>query len=164
MTTKVDYSEEEWAQLMQAPFNVGMLVIVADLHVTSMVGELKGMLKGMIEKPAPEAAQELVGSLIEDIKAKSEDKEKMEMPDTKGKDPAAIKAELMLTVTNAVSFVDAKGGEGEATGYKQWLMGVAEVTAEAGKEGGFLGIGAVRVSDKEKTAMAELSQTLGLTE
>lgn len=48
----------------------------------------------------------------------------------------------------------------EAAGYKQWLMGVAEATAEAGKEDGFVGIGAVRVSDKEKTAMQEISEAI----
>ncbi len=164
MTTKADYTEEEWAQLIQAPVNVGMLVITADIHVTSLVKEMKGMLRGMVEKSAPQSAQELVGSLLEEIKAMSENKEKMGMPDTEGKDPAAIKAELLQAVTGAAAVVEAKGGAEESTGYKQWLMGVAEATAEAGKEGGFLGIGAVRVSEKEKTVMQELSTALGLAE
>jgi hypothetical protein len=163
MTTKADCTEEEWAQLMQAPVDVGMLVIMADLHVTSMVGEMKGMFKGMMEKPTPEGAQELVGSLLEDIQAMAEKKEKMEMPDTKGKDPAAVTAEFMQSLTDVASLVDEKCAEDEAVGYKQWLMGVAETTAEAGKEGGFLGIGAVRVSDKERAMMNEISLALGLT-
>jgi len=70
--------------------------------------------------------------------------------------------QLLEPLVSAAALVDEKGGEAEATGYKQWLMGVAEATAEAGKEGGFLGIGSVRVSDKEKAAMEEISRTLGL--
>lgn len=162
MTTKADYTEEEWAQLLQAPVTGGMLVIMADLHVTSMVGELSGMFKGMVEQPVPEEAQDLLGSLLEDIKAKSENKEKMETPDTSGKDGAAVKAEMVQSLRDVASLVDTKCSPDEATGYKQWLMGVAEATSEAGKEGGFLGIGAVRVSDKEKAAMEEISQALGL--
>jgi len=162
MTTKVDYTEEEWAQLMQAPVTGGMLIIMADLHVTSMVGELKGLFQGMVEQPVPEGAQELLGSLLQDIKAKSENKEKMETPDTSGKDAAAVKAEMVQSLHDVASLVDTKCSEDEALGYKQWLMGVAEATAEAGKEGGLLGIGAVRVSDKEKAEMAEISQVLGL--
>ena len=162
MTTKVDYTEEEWALLMQAPVTGGMLVIMADLHVTSMVGELKGMFKGMMEQPIPEGAQELLGSLLEDIKAKSENKEKMETPDTTGEDAAAIKAGMVQSISDVASLVDTKCSEDEALGYKQWFMGVAQATAEAGKEGGFLGIGAVRVSDKEKAMMKEISQALGL--
>jgi hypothetical protein len=42
------------------------------------------------------------------------------------------------------------------------LVGLAEATAEAGKEGGFLGIGAVRVSDQEKAALEQLKKTLEL--
>jgi hypothetical protein len=40
--------------------------------------------------------------------------------------------------------------------FKQWLADVAQVVAEADKEGGFLGIGGKRVSDKEQAAPAEL--------
>lgn len=162
MTTKTDYTEEEWELLLQAPVSVGTLIITADIGVTSMVKELKGMFKGMVERPVDDAAQDLVGSLLDDIKAKSENKEQMEMPDTKGKDAEAVKAELLRSVREAASLVDAKCDPAEAVGYKHWLMGVAQGTAEAGKEGGFLGIGAVRVSDKEKAAMEEISQTLGL--
>lgn len=162
MTTKADYTEEEWKQLMQAPVTGGMLVIMADLHVTSMVGELKGMFKGMVEQPAPDGAQELLGSLLEDIKAKAENKEKMETPDTSSKDAAAVKVEMVQSLRDVTSLVDTKCSKDEASGYKQWLMGVAEATAEAGKEGGVLGIGAVRVSDKEKAVMKEISQALGL--
>jgi hypothetical protein len=160
MTTKADYTEEEWAQLLQAPVSVGMLIITSDIGVTSMVGEMKGMFKGMMEQPVADGAQDLVGSLLEDIKVKSENKEKMEMPDTKGKDAEAVKGEMLQSLSDAASLVDAKCGEDEAVGYKQWLMGVAQSTAEAGKEGGFLGIGAVRVSDKEKAAMKEISDVL----
>ena len=78
MTTKADYSEEEWDELVKAPIMAGVIVITADLHVTSMMGEMTGMMKAMLEQPGPEGAQELVGSLVGDIKEKSEDKEKIE--------------------------------------------------------------------------------------
>ena len=163
MTTKTDYTEEEWAQLLRAPLTAGLLVMVSDMGITSIGGETKGMLKGMIEQPVAEGAQELVSSLQQDIQASAENKEKMETPDVSGKDAAAVMGEMMQSLADAASLVDEKGTTEEATGYKQWLMGVAEATAEAGREGGFLGIGSVRVSDKEKAAMAQISQTLGLT-
>ena len=43
------------------------------------------------------------------------------------------------------------------------LMYLAQQTAEASKEGGFLGIGAVRVSDKEQAALDELAEVLGVS-
>ena len=164
MTTKADYTEEEWNELVQAPITAGLMVMMSDAHVTSMMGEMKGMMNGMINQPLPEGAQELVGSLIEDIKAKSENKEKMEQPDMKGKDPDTVMADMLGQLGSVASLLDEKCPEDEAAGFKQWIMGVAETTAEAGREGGFLGIGSVRVSDKEKAAMQKISQTLGLTE
>lgn len=162
MTTKADYAEEEWQVLMQAPVMAGSLVMMADLHVTSMMGEMKGMVEAMVQDEPPQAAKELVGSLVEDIKARTEKKEKLEPPETKGKDPAAIKAEMMQVLTNAVAILDEKSSQEETEGYKQWMMVVAQATAEAGREGGFLGFGSVRVSDKEKEALTEISQVLGL--
>ncbi len=162
MTIKADYSKEEWLQLLQAPVNVGVLIITADIGVTSMVGEMKGMYKGMVEQPVDEGAQDLIAALLQEIKEKSENKEKLELPDTSGKDAEAVKDELMQSLTDAAALVDAKCSAEEAAGYKKWLMGVGQATAEAGKEGGFLGIGAVRVSDKEKAALEEISAAIGV--
>jgi hypothetical protein len=51
---------------------------------------------------------------------------------------------------------------GEAEGVKRWLLGTAQQAAEAAREGGFLGIGGVKVSDAEKAALAEVAQVLGV--
>jgi hypothetical protein len=46
---------------------------------------------------------------------------------------------------------------------KDWLYAVAERTAEAGKEGGFLGFGGVAVSDAERATLLEIHAALGST-
>jgi len=51
---------------------------------------------------------------------------------------------------------------GEAEGFKRWLLGTAQRTAEAAKEGGVFGIGGVSVSDAEKAALGEVAGALGL--
>ncbi len=56
----------------------------------------------------------------------------------------------------------AKASPAEAQAYKQMLLGVAQQAADASKEGGFLGFGGVRVSDKEKTFIAEVKAAAGL--
>jgi hypothetical protein len=50
----------------------------------------------------------------------------------------------------------------EAEEYKRWLVSLARQTAEAAKEGGFLGIGGTRVSEGESTAITELAAALGV--
>ena len=59
----------------------------------------------------------------------------------------------------AVGIIQNKSPE-EAESYAQFLMDVAKITAEASKEGGFLGIGAVRVSQQEEAALERLSNAL----
>ena len=159
MTTKVDYSQEEWDLLLQAPVMAGTYIIVADPSITAMPKEMKGMLTAMLSTPAPADAQELVSSMVADIKARAENKEKMAQPEV-AKDQNA-QAQIFDQIGQALALLEAKAPQ-EKNGFSTWLMSVAQATAEAGKEGGFLGIGAVRVSDKEKTALGELSHFLGL--
>ena len=74
---------------------------------------------------------------------------------------AASTAQAILTSVAAV--VDARSSADEATGYKQWLVHVANVTAKGAVEDrGFLGIGGVQVNDAERAAIAEVSRLLGL--
>ncbi len=160
MTTKSDYTEEEWNGLMTAPVMAGTYIIAADVSITAMGKEMKGMLKAIQKQDVPEASRDLVGAVVADIVAKSSDKEKMEAPEME-KGPDGLQ-QILNGIVEATAVLETKSNPDEAAGYKQWVLQVAQATAEAGKEGGFLGIGAVRVSDKEKAALAKLKTTLGL--
>ena len=48
----------------------------------------------------------------------------------------------------------------EAVAFKDWLKQVAQKTAEASTEGGFLGFGGVQVSEAEKATLAEIASAL----
>lgn len=158
MTTKSDYTEQEWKGLLQAPVMAGTYIIVADISITASAKEMSGMMKAIQAQKAPEAAAELVGSVVADIVAKANNKEKMEQPEfDKHQDP---KIQLMKILKEDLAILDEKSTPEEKAGFGAWLMTVAEATAEAGREGGFLGIGSVRVSDKEKAALAELKAEL----
>ncbi len=159
MTTKTDYSEQEWNLLLQAPVMAGTYIIAADPSVTAMAKEMKAMVTAIIAAPAPEEAQELVTAVAADIKARAEDKEKMPAVDTKDKEDPQLQIRNQLS--EALAVLEEKAPD-EKNGFCNWLMEVAQATAEAGKEGGFLGIGAVRVSDKEKAALDELRRLFGL--
>jgi hypothetical protein len=55
----------------------------------------------------------------------------------------------------------AKATPEETAEYKQFVLSVAQRVAEAGKEGGFLGIGGTRVSAAETRAIQEIGAALG---
>ena len=162
MTTKDDFTAEEWAQLENAPIYAGMGIITADPAVTSIFKESAALAKAMVQNPVPESAPDLVGGIVTEYQKKAENKEKFEEPHFDTKDPEEIMQQIYDYVAGAGAIVDEKATAEEAQGYKEWLMGVSQAVAEAGKEGGFLGIGAVRVSDEEKVVLANYSKTLGL--
>lgn len=61
------------------------------------------------------------------------------------------------------ALLDARCTPREATGTKHWLLEIARVTAEAGKEDqGFFGRGGVMVNDKERAALALVAEALGI--
>jgi hypothetical protein len=61
------------------------------------------------------------------------------------------------------ALLDARCTPEEAAGTKRWLLEIARVTAEAGKEDqGFLGRGGVMVNDKERAALALVADALGI--
>jgi hypothetical protein len=78
----------------------------------------------------------------------------------KGSQIHEIKTKAVAELRAIASLVDAKAPE-DAAGFKAWLEEVARETAEAGKEGGFLGFGGVAVSDAEKATLTEIAAALG---
>jgi hypothetical protein len=50
--------------------------------------------------------------------------------------------------------------EGEA--FRRWLLAAAQAAADAGKEGGFMGFGAERVSAGEKQMLDQVRAALGM--
>ena len=148
MTTKADYTEDEWAGLVRAPILAGAYVAASDMSFFGMIGEMSALYRTMTEGNAPE---------IEDSK---DAKEKLKLPETK--QSATQAAQLVHQLALDLEVLDQKSTPEETRAFKDWLVQIAQATAEATKEGGFLGIGAVRVSDKEKMALATLRRELGI--
>lgn len=165
MSTKQNYSDDDWKKVMAAPMLAGTFIMVSDLGITSVVGETKAMTQAITAGNAPDAVKDLVGSIAADMMAMAQNKQKMEPPDVSEeakKDPAKAKEELLAAINDGAQVVSNVGSAEEATAFKQWILTVANAVAEAGREGGFLGIGSVRVSDKEKAALADLQAALGV--
>jgi hypothetical protein len=161
MTTKMEYTELEWAGLVRAPITVGSYIIVADPSVMAMLAEMQGMMQAIQAQQAPEPAAELVAAVVAEIVAMASRKEKIAPPQVeKSQDP---KPQILADLMQDIAVLDTKVTAEEKAGFCAWLLTVASATAEAGREGGFLGIGAVRVSEQEKAALEELKQAFGLS-
>jgi hypothetical protein len=155
MATEADFTPEQWQALREAPAAASMLITLADVSGPGgLFQEAAAMLKAAAESGA-QSGSPLVRQLAEQLKGTRPD-----LPDVP-KDRAQAKAALIDQCTRAAAIVSEKDAE-EAVAYKTWLVGVARSTAEAAKEGTFLGFGGTKVSEAEAGAINELAAALGL--
>ena len=73
-----------------------------------------------------------------------------------------LKIAVLERVRSATDLVGRKASPAEADAYRKMLADVAAKAAEASKEGGFLGFGGVRVSDKEQAFISEVKKAAGI--
>jgi len=161
MTAKKDFTAEEWVQLLKAPTAVGLYIMMADPNF--VVGTMKEAITISSEIIKREKAQnsELLAAMLADFHDK--DMAKQARIDFEKKDLEVMRQAARDALRKAVWILDQKATPEESAEIRQWLYELAEKTAEAASEGGFLGFGGTRVSEKEKQALNELKEILHLT-
>jgi len=159
MTTKTDFSAEEWDALLAGPLAASMYIIVSSPSFFGSIKEIAAMSKDLAKTATRPDNTELLRFMLADY----QDKETMKRvtPNIKG-NAEEVKDELRAIITKAVELLNEKATPEESAQIRAWMSELAVTTAEAAKEGGFLGIGAVRVSDAEKRALVELAGILGV--
>ena len=160
MTTKADYTAEEWELLTRGPFVAAMAVIAASPSgPIGVIKELSAVGRVLQEASQSGETNALINALVSDVKAGYRPSGTTEQ----GQQPEEIKDLALKTCQEVVALLARKAPAPEAEGFKRWLLMAAQQTAEASKEGGFLGIGGVRVSAAEQAVLAELAGMLGGT-
>ncbi len=161
MTTKTDFTNEEWTHLLQAPTAAGMYIMMADPNfVVGSMKEAFAVSSGIISKEK-ESNTELLTSLLSDFKEMKMVKQarlKFEEKNVEGMQQTARNA-----LKAVVQLLADKATPEESLEMRNWLYDLGVRTAEAAKEGGFLGFGGTRVSEKEKAALQELSALLQIS-
>jgi len=161
MTTKADFTPDEWSQIQRAPFMAGLAVVAASPSGPfGVIKELFAVAKMLGEVKTQGASNELIKALVADIEAGAKD---LNAPaELKGKTPDQVKSYTIESCRQAAALIEKKAKPEEAQVFKQWLVSAAQKVAEAAKEGGFLGLGGTRVSEQEAATIKELSTALGI--
>jgi hypothetical protein len=164
MATKSCFTPEEWRKLLEAPLLAGFAVSVADPGgLFSTLKEGLASARALTEATIDQSADELIKAVTEDLltpDGRSSVREGIREVAAAG-DYAGVKDRALAELTRAALIIDAKAPN-DAKAFKAWLAHTAQVVAEAASEGGFLGFGGVKVSDKEKATLAELNKALGV--
>jgi hypothetical protein len=160
MTTKADYTPEEWELLRKAPLMMAAAVIVSDLSGSVGVArEFLSMAQAVEETGQQGDTNELVAALVADLQepqaARTEEAEDIT-------DLAETRAKALAESREIAALLARKTTLEEAEGFKRWMLSIAKRVSEAAREGGVLGVGAKLVSEKETTMLRELADALGV--
>jgi hypothetical protein len=164
MTTQTAFTTEEWSLLRIVPSLVAGGVSAADPSgILGSIKEATAGMRGMLESLQKGSKLELLGAIFAD-------KSMPGMPDLKTlvgegnreQQIANLKSAVLARIKEAANLISRKATPEEAQAYKQMIMSVAEKTANASKEGGFLGFGGVRVSNAEQSFLNEVKAVLQL--
>lgn len=164
MTTRADYTDEEWETLKQAPVQVGVAVMAASPGGLLHTVEEYSALLDAIGKGVPSDTNELVRALAAEAEARELDWAEehagaMDQQVNRG----TMQAEALESCQRAAAILAAKTSDAEAEGYKRWLLLVGQHVAEAAKEGGVLGIGGRLVSREEDATLNQVAAALGIS-
>jgi hypothetical protein len=87
---------------------------------TGVFKEMKAMFNAVLDQPVPEAAQALVGSLVADIKEKSENNEQLPVSEDINKgDPTEVMEKQLQFVKEVVDLLNTKANLDESAGFNE---------------------------------------------
>jgi len=148
VTTKADFSEEEWKTILEAPPSAGFLVIISDRG--GSIRETFSMASAYTEARKQHGESELLDEIVST---------KPETDHTRAGSQEELKQHNLDNIRQAMTVLKTKATEQEVEEFRKFVSGLAEKVAEARKEG-FLGLSGERVSDEERAAVQEIEAAL----
>jgi hypothetical protein len=147
MTSKADFTSEEWKLVLEGPPSAGMVVITAQRG--GMVRETVSIAKTYAEARQHHGQSELLDEIVA---------AKPAMDHTRYRSLEELKAHCVAHLRDAVALLEGKATPQELDEYKQFVLNLADKVANAHREGHR---GEDAVSEAERAAIATIAQALG---
>ena len=158
MTTKNDFTEDEWTRVLRAPMVAGMAISLADPG--GPIEATKETMATVRTATNPPSREQLLTEVALELQAEVQQHHnplKGFKPTGAGSSPG----QLVLDELRAVAaIVAAKATAEEAEAFGSWLVAAAQAAAEAAKEGGFMGFHAVQVSEREEAMLDQVREAV----
>jgi hypothetical protein len=158
VTTKADFTEDEWRRLVRAPLVAGMAVSLADpggpIEATK---EVVASIRAM-QSPPPDG--ELLRTVASEIHEQSQQRTNV-LADFRIRSGPMAGEQVLEELREVGRILRSKADPDEAQAFGEWLLEAAQAAADAAKEGGFLGFGAERVSAGEQQMVERLRESFG---
>ena len=157
MTTKNDFTDDEWTRVVRAPFVAGLAISLADPG--GPIEAAKESMATIKSATNPPSREQLLAEVALELQALTQQRHnplKGYKP-TQGSAPGEQVVEELRGVQGIVA---AHATPEETAAFATWLIATAQAAADAAKDGGFMGFGAKQVSDGEQAMLDRLRETL----
>ena len=163
MANKQTFTPDEWSKILQSTMLAGIAVTAAE--PSGLWGALKEAFAGssaLAEAKSNTSSSELIKAVVAEFETKEGRASVQEALRQRltGAKPADAVQRSLANLQEVSAILDAKAPQ-DAPPFKTWLRAISQTVAEASSEGGFLGIGGVRVSEAEKATLDDISRALG---
>jgi hypothetical protein len=160
MTSKADFTDEEWHRLGRAPLVAGMAISFADPGgPIEALKETNAALRTVLSAAETGEHGELVQAVAKDVAEQARHRHNP-LADFKPRG-ADARQEIEDEMRAVNALLVEKTTPEEAEQFRAWLKQAAQATALAAKEGGFLGFKAERVSEGEQQMLERLGAIFG---
>jgi hypothetical protein len=157
MTTKSDFSEEEWTRIMRAPFVAGLAISLADPG--GPIEAAKESMATLKSATNPPSREPLLADVALDVQALAQ----QHHHPLSGFKPTAGEgagSQVLDELRAVMSLVSARASHEEAAAYGAWLLASAKAAADAATEGGFMGFHAEQVSEREEAMLNQVREAV----
>ncbi len=146
MTSKSNFTEEEWHLVLEAPPSAGMIVVTAQRG--GSFRESIAMAKAYVEARQHHGESELLDEIVA---------AKPERDHTHYHSPEELKEHGLQHLRDSVALLEQKASPAEVDDYRKFIVTLSEKVAAAHREHG------KDVSDAEQAAIDDITKALGAT-
>lgn len=157
MTTKTDFSEEDWTRIVRAPFVAGLAISLADPG--GPIEAAKESMATLKSATNPPSREQLLAEVALEIQAMAQERKHP----LKGYKPTGTEPpgdQVLDELREVKALVATEATPEETAAFGAWLVASAQAAAEAAKDGGFMGFGAKQVSDGEQAMLDRVREAV----
>jgi len=157
VTTKTAFTEEEWVRVVRAPLIAGMALSLADPG--GPIEATKESVASLRIATNPPSREQLLAEVALEVQSMAQERRNPLGGFKLAKD-SPPREQVLEELAGVHRIVAAKATPEELEAFGQWLVAAAQAAADAAKEGGFMGIGAERVSEGEQAMLERIRATV----
>jgi hypothetical protein len=160
MTSRSDFTDDEWERLGRAPLVVAMAISLADPGgPLETFKESSAALRTLAEAARDGGYGEFVQSVARDVAARAQ-RRQTPLGDFKP-DRGNARQDVLAELRTVNALLQQKATPEELAEFREWLRTAAQRAALAATEGGFLGFGGERVSEREQQMLETIGRIFG---